>query len=293
MIESGRVRLSTLLLCLAPGVGFLVIFFGLPLLRVVLGSFAGRGHDAQSFTLDAWIALFTNPVYRDGIWFSLWLGIAPTVASLIVSLPLAALMQANQTSRKLFGALYRIPLVVPGIVAAFLVLVMLDRGGMIDRLLAPMGLSLPKMVRDPLGIGAILASSWKNVPFMTLIISGAMAAISQDVISAARTLGAGRLTVLWRVQLPLAQPGITAAVLLTFIGSLGSFVVPNLLGPAYPLPLSLHMYSEGFQKGNWPLVYAMGTLLSVMAIAVLLAYYLAIGFLGRSEMARREASAEA
>lgn len=277
MNASGRVRLSTLLLCLTPGVGYLLVFFGLPLVRVVLGSFSGRGPDASAFTLDAWVSLFANPVYRDGVWFSLWLGIAPTAASLVVSLPLAALMQANRTSRKLFGTLYRIPLVVPGIVAAFLVLVML----MVARLLTPLGLTPPKVVRDPWGIGVILASSWKNIPFMTLIISGAMAAISADVLSAARTLGASRLTVLWRIQLPLAQPGITAAVLLTFIGSLGSFVVPNLLGPPYPLPLSLHMYSEGFQKGNWPLVYAMGTLLSVMAIAVLLAYYLVIGFAGR------------
>lgn len=289
---NGRVRLSTLLLCLAPGVGYLLVFFGLPLVHVVLGSFASRHQDGPAFTLAAWIALFTNPVYRDGIWFSLWLGIAPTALSLVISLPLAALMQANQTSRRLFGMLYRIPLVVPGIVAAFLVLVMLDRGGMVSRLLTPLGISLPETVRDRWGIGVILASSWKNVPFMTLIISGAIAAISQDVISAARTLGAGRLTVLWRVQLPLAQPGITAAVLLTFIGSLGSFVVPNLLGPPYPLPLSLHMYAEGFQKGNWPLVYAMGTLLSAMAIAVLLAYYLAIGFLGRAGRPAVETSAE-
>ena len=86
--------------------------------------------------------------------------------------------------------------------------------------------------------------------------------------------------------MPLAQPGITAAVLLSFIGSLGSYVIPSLLGPTYPLPLSVHMFDEGFKKGNWPMVYAMGTLLSVMAIAVLLAYYAIIGSLGRSKAAK-------
>jgi putative spermidine/putrescine transport system permease protein len=171
---------------------------------------------------------------------------------------------------------------VPGIVAAFLVLVVLDRGGMVSRLLTPLGIPLPRLVRDQWGIGAIIATCWKNVPFMTLIISGAMASINRDLLSAAQTLGAGRLTVLLRVQLPLAQPGITAAVLLTFVSSLGSFVIPNLLGPAYPLPLSVHMYAQGFQQGNWPLVYAMGTLLSVVAIAVLLLYYAIIGSLGNS-----------
>lgn len=281
MIER-KVRTTTLLLCLLPGVGYLLALFGLPLARVVHGSFTSPpGAEDQGLTLASWLTLFANPVYMDGLWFSLWLGIAPTIVSLGISLPLAALMQANEISRNLFGTLYKIPLVVPGIVAGFLVLIVLDRGGMASRLATPLGLSLPRLVRDDLGLGAIIASAWKTVPFMTLIIAGAMAAISRDVLAAARTLGAGRLTILRRVQLPLAQPGITAAILLSFIGSLGSYVIPSLLGPAYPLPLSVHMFAEGFQKGNWPMVYAMGTLLSIMAVAVLLAYYAIIGSPGR------------
>jgi putative spermidine/putrescine transport system permease protein len=282
---TSKVNPVTLLLCLLPGVGYLLVFFGLPLVTVVAGSFTSRAPGASPITLDTWITLFSSPVYLDGLWFSLWLGIAPTALSLCISLPLSALMQANETSQKLFGTLYRIPLVVPGVVAGFLVLVILDRGGMASRLLMPLGIPMPKLVRDEWGMGAIIASSWKTVPFMTLIIAGAMAAISKDILAAARTLGASRLTVLWRIQLPLAQPGITAAVLLSFIGSLGSYVIPSLLGPAYPLPLSVHMFAEGFQKGNWPMVYAMGTLLSVLAIAVLLAYYAIVGSFSRGSAA--------
>jgi putative spermidine/putrescine transport system permease protein len=282
----GRVSPLTLLLCLLPGVGYLLAFFGLPLVRVLYGSFTAREPVEAAFTLSTWAALFANPVYMDGLWFSLWLGIAPTFASLFIAIPLAALMQANETSRNLFGTLYKIPLVVPGIVAGFLVLIILDRGGMASRLAGPLGIPLPRLVRDQWGIGAIIASAWKTIPFMTLIIAGAMAAISKDVLAAARTLGASRLTVLLRIQLPLAQPGITAAVLLSFIGSLGSYVIPSLLGPSYPLPLSVHMFAEGFQRGNWPMVYAMGTFLSVMAIAVLLAYYAIVGSLTRSASQR-------
>ncbi len=278
-----KVRTSTLLLCLLPGVGYLLVLFGLPLARVVYGSFTSTAPDETGLGFSTWQALFANPVYMDGLWFSLWLGIAPTLLSLAISLPLSALIQANDGSRKLFGTLYKIPLVVPGIVAGFLVLIVLDRGGMASRLATPLGLSIPRLVRDDLGLGAIIASAWKTVPFMTMIIAGAMAAISKDVLAAARTLGATQLTILWRIQLPLAQPGITAAILLSFIGSLGSYVIPSLLGPAYPLPLSVHMFAEGFQKGNWPMVYAMGTLLSIMAVAVLLAYYAIIGSLGRSK----------
>lgn len=272
----------TIFLCLLPGVGYLALFFGLPLLRVLYGSFTAREPVAQALTLDTWAALFANPVYMDGLWFALWLGIAPTLVSLVIAIPLAALMQANETGRRLFGTLYKVPLVVPGIVAGFLVLIILDRGGMVSRLATPLGLNMPKLVRDPWALGATIASAWKTIPFMTLIIAGAMAAISKDVLAAARTLGASPLTVLRRIQLPLAQPGITAAILLSFIGSLGSYVIPSLLGPTYPLPLSVHMFAEGFQRGNWPMVYAMGTLLSVMAIAVLVAYYAIVGSLGRT-----------
>ncbi|MGB3815324.1 MAG: ABC transporter permease [Shinella sp.] len=278
---SGKVDRTVLLLCLLPGVGYLAVFFGLPLMRVLAGSFSSNKPGEQFPTLDTWATLFANPVYLDGLWFSIWLGVAPTVLSLLVSLPLAALMLANEKSRKLFGALYRVPLVVPGIVAGFLVLVILDRGGMASRLATPLGLTIPRLVRDDWGLGAIIASSWKAIPFMTLIISGAMAAINKDILSAARTLGAGRVTIFRRVQVPLAQPGITAAVLLSFIGSLGSFVIPSLLGPAYPLPISVSMYTEGFQYGNWPMVYAMGTLLSAVAIGILLVYYAIVGSTGR------------
>lgn len=278
---SGKVDRTVLLLCLLPGVGYLAVFFGLPLIRVLAGSFSSNKPGEQFPTLDTWATLFANPVYLDGLWFSIWLGVAPTVLSLLVSLPLAALMLANEKSRKLFGALYRVPLVVPGIVAGFLVLVILDRGGMASRLATPLGLTIPRLVRDDWGLGAIIASSWKAIPFMTLIISGAMAAINKEILSAARTLGAGRATIFRRVQVPLAQPGITAAVLLSFIGSLGSFVIPSLLGPAYPLPISVSMYTEGFQHGNWPMVYAMGTLLSAVAIGILLVYYAIVGSTGR------------
>jgi putative spermidine/putrescine transport system permease protein len=130
---------------------------------------------------------------------------------LIVAIPPAALMQANETCRRLVGTLYKIPLVVPRIVAGFLVMIILDPCGMATRLATPLGVALSRLVRDPLALGA-------------------MAAISEDVLAAARTRGAAPATVLMRIQLPLAHPGITAAELLSIIRSIGSYVIPSLRG---------------------------------------------------------------
>lgn len=261
----------TLLLLLAPGIGYLLLFFGIPLARVIAASFETDRGGLPS--LSAYATVLSTGVYRDGLIFSVWLAFAPTLVAALIGVPLAALLVRRFPGKNFFGALYKIPLVVPSIVAAFVILILLDRGGLAHRWAALVGIGLPRLVRDPLGLGIILASAWKNVPFMALIVAGSMASIPEDLSRAARTLGAGTLTVFFRIQLPLALPGITAASLLIFISGLGAFAIPNLLGPAYPVPMSVHMYDQGFRRGNWTLVYAMGTMLSAAAIVVLLAYY--------------------
>jgi len=261
-------------LLVLPSGGYLALFFGLPLLLAFLGSFGlyARGGDG-GFTLRHYADLFGTQAYRDGLVFSTYLAIVPTLVSLAISLPLAVGLAQTFPGRKFFNALYKVPLVVPGIVAAFIVMTLFDRGGLAARLLTPIGIDLPKIVRDDWAVGVIIATAWKAVPFMTLIIGGSLGAIQKDIILAARTLGATPLTAFWRIQIPLALPGITAAFLLTFIGGMGAFAVPNLLGPVYPLPLSVHMYVNAFERNNWGLVAAMGTMLSLISVLVLLAYY--------------------
>jgi putative spermidine/putrescine transport system permease protein len=277
-----RMRL-VLFSLLAPGLGYLLVFFGFPLLRVVVASLAPQAGWLPDLTNYA--TVLGTPIYREGLLFSLWLALAPTVLAVLVGVPLAALLVRTFPGKNFFGSLYKIPLVVPSIVAAFIVLILVDRGGLAHRWAALVGVGLPRMVRDPGGIGIIMAAGWKNIPFMALIVAGSMAAIPEDLLRAARTLGAGTATIFLRIQLPLALPGITAASLLVFITSLGAFAIPNLLGPPYPLPLSVHMYNQGYERGNWPLVYAMGTMLSVAAILVLLAYY---GLTRKAQRALRE-----
>jgi putative spermidine/putrescine transport system permease protein len=127
-------------------------------------------------------------------------------------------------------------------------------------------------VRDDWGVGVILSTVWKQIPFMTLIITSAFAAIPEDIRLAARSLGASRVKTFLFVEVPLAMPGITAAILLTFIGSMGSYAIPDIVGPPVARPLSVLMVAE-FSQGRFPQVYAMGMILSLFAIAVLIAYY--------------------
>lgn len=274
-----------LFLLLLPGVGFLLAMFGLPLAMAFLGSFGvGIPGPKAGFSLAAYQKIFHDPRYVSGLGTSLYYGLAPIAVDLLVAIPLSLALSRSFVGRKLFNGLYKIPLAIPSIVIAFAMLTLFEQGGFLSRLAALAGLQLPRLVRDPWGIGVIGAIAWKDVPFMTLIITGSFAAVPMELVHAARALGASRLKAFALVMLPLSMPGITAAVLLVFIRSIGSFVLPDVLAASFPLPLSVLMY-QAFRESNWPLVYAIGSILMVASLAVLMAYYL----LCDSLLARRTA----
>lgn len=259
---------------LLPGVGFLALFFGLPLVLALLSSVGiGTINAENALTGKHYVDIFADSIYRDGLVTSIYISVVPTLVSLMIAAPLAVALQASFPGKRFFSVLYKLPLVVPSIVAAFIVMILFDRGGMLSRMLTPLGLSLPKLVRDDWALGVIIAMAWKAVPFMTLIIAGSVASIPDDLRAAARTLGAGRLTSFFRIELPLALPGITAATLLVVVTSTGAFAVPYLLGPIYPRPLSVWMYEEAMYENNWGIASAMGIVLSVVACVILLIYY--------------------
>lgn len=279
-----RPRLELMLLLL-PGAGFLAALFGFPLLTALLGSFGLVGDD-PTLTVKFYARIFTSTVLLRSLATSLYYGVVPVAVTVVLAIVLALALRRHFAGRKLFNGLYKIPMAVPGIIVALLVLTLIEQGGFLDRLLLPLGLKLPKMVRDPWGIGVIAATTWKQLPFMTLVITGAFAAIPEDIRHAARTLGAGPIRAFLRIELPLALPGITAAVLLTFIGSMGSFAIPDLVGAPNPLPLSVRMV-RAFAEGDMSQVFAIGMVLSAFAFAVLIGYYALTSRVGTAKGDRR------
>lgn len=262
-----------LVLLLFPGIGFLVLFFGFPLLRALFGSFGLVGGSSNGFTFSYYREVLSSSIYVEGLFFTMYYALVPVVISLIIAIPLASIMQSNYYGKKLFNGLYKIPLAIPSIVVTFMALTMLDLGGFINRITDSFGWEyFPRLVRDKLALGVLISLSWKNIPFMLLIIGGSFASISEDIINAARTLGAGKIRSFFLIKVPMAKPGITAAVLLSFISSMGTFVVPSVIGPTYPLPLSILMF-ESLKLGEWSMVYAAGMVLTAFAIVILILYY--------------------
>jgi putative spermidine/putrescine transport system permease protein len=262
------------LLLLAPGVGFLALFLVIPLAQVFLRSvgLAAVGQ-ASRFSWEYYRQFWTEPQYRDGFFFSLWLGAASTLISLATALLFSALMQIRFPGRLLISVLYKIPLVVPSLVAAFLILSLIGPGGILARLVFHWGWAWPRLVYDRWGWGVILVLVWHNVPFMMVIISAVMASIPLDILDAARNLGASPWAVFRHVTVPLSLSGISAATLLVFIQVFGAFAVPSLLESAYPTALPVIMQIEMMDHANWALASALGAVLTLASGLVLFLYY--------------------
>jgi putative spermidine/putrescine transport system permease protein len=271
-VRRRRSKLWLDLALLAPGAGFLLLAMAVPLVQLVLASFGLFGLGATGPTLGNYVEVASNILFTSAFRFSLTIAIATTLLSLVVATATAAVLQLDFPSRRLVSALYKIPLVVPSLIAAFLVLTMVGPGGMAARLLQPWGIPWPSLLHDRSGAGIIVVLLWHNVPITMLIVSAVAASIPRSVVEAARTLGASPLRIFWRVIVPLCSPGISAAALLVFIDAFGTYAIPSLIGPAFPRTVSVMMTQEFLLHARWGTASALGVAMILMTGIVLALY---------------------
>ncbi|GAB2966583.1 carbohydrate ABC transporter permease [Streptomyces pseudoechinosporeus] len=137
------------------------------------------------------------------------------------------------------------------------------------------------LIDSMLGTTLFLAAS--ALPFGIWLMKNFMDGVPIVLEEAARIDGAGTMTVLWRVILPLMGPGVTVVTIFTFIGMWGNFFVPFilLLDPA-KLPasvsvfnfLSAHDQTQYGQLSAFSIIYS----IPVVMLYLLLARKLGGGF---------------
>lgn len=229
--ERRRKRVPYLLL--APGLLWLVVFYLLPMFRLVITSLQeGSLEQGYEFTgnVESYVSVFTTylPQLRNSLFFAL----GATVIGLAVSYPLAYAI-AFHTGRwkSLFLVLLLVPLLVPFLLRTLAWRVILADQGMVVTFLKTVGL-LPDEGGRLLSTGwAVLAGLVYNyLAFMTLPIYVSLDKIDQSLLEAANDLYATPWMAFRKVTLPLSMPGVISGTLLTFIPAAGDYVNVELLG---------------------------------------------------------------
>ncbi|WP_170322714.1 ABC transporter permease [Acrocarpospora macrocephala] len=144
---------------------------------------------------------------------------------------------------------------------------LLQNTGVINVLLKSVGVieqPLPLMYND---FGTVLGTSSVLLPFGAMTIYANLRNVNTDVVLAAQTLGARRLTAVMRILVPMTVPGIAACAGLIFVLTLGFYVTPARLGdPKQPMISGLIVDSASF--GDFGRAAAMSVVLLVLAVII-------------------------
>ena len=228
-LRRGRV---TGLALIAPALAIVVAFFVIPL--GISFALAFRAKDG-AFTLAHFEKSFE--LYTTDLIFSLAIVLLSSALIAIVAIAIAGYLTLGENPR-LVGVLrwlYRWPLFIPFVVAGQLMRTFLAKNGMLNHVLIGAGLIEPLQAQSLLDWrGIVIAFVWKQAPFVTLLVAGAMASLDRQHIEAARNLGAPRWRVLWDIVLPQVRGTVLVGVVLSFVTMLSVLSVPLMINPNSP-----------------------------------------------------------
>lgn len=197
--------------------------------------------DNGAYTLDRYIYLFTDKVSVGNIVFTLKTTIVSVVIVLFISYAIAVYLRfSSGILVKMIQKTYMIPMFIPSVIASYGIINMYGNHGWLARILVLFGgETFPKIIFDYKAI--ILANLWFNIPFTTMLLSSALAGIPSALIESAKDVGASRMQIFAKFILPLSYRTMLVAVTFIFMGIIGGFTAPYLLGPNSPQVMGVAM----------------------------------------------------
>ena len=171
--------------------------------------------------------------------------------------------------KKLFDAAIDLPFALPTAVAGIALTALYSANGWIGQFLEPLGI---KVAYSPLGV--IVAMTFISLPFVVRTVEPVLQEAEKELEEAAATLGAGRLTTVFRVILPTVWPALITGFALAFaraVGEYGSiiFIAGNIPMVSEITPLLIIIKLEEFDyAGATAIAAAMLTISFVLLLAI-------------------------
>ncbi len=221
----------------APALAIVALFFVVPLGMSTVSAFSD-GHGGA--TLDHFRKAFE--LYTKDIVFTAAIVVWSTALIAAFSIAIAGYLTLGEhpRTRDALRWLYRWPLFIPFIVTAQVMRTFLAKNGMLNHVLIGGGLVDAAQAQSMLDWrGIVVAFVWKQTPFVTLLLAGAMASVDTSHIEAARNLGASRLRVLWEIVLPQSLRTLLVGLVLSYVAMLSVLSVPMMINPNSPTMLTV------------------------------------------------------
>ncbi|MEL7343891.1 MAG: ABC transporter permease [Pseudomonadota bacterium] len=265
------------LLLVSPVLAYGVVLLAAPMSAVVLFSFWTQDFLTldTTFRLNNYTEILSDPIYGALLGRSIKVAALATLATVGLAFPIAYYVSfyVPQRRKALWIFLITIPFWTSYLIRVFLWKVILGFNGVINASLTGIGLidaPLTFILYNTNAVVITLAHAF--APFAILPIYVALERIDRSLLEAARDLGESAWGTFMRVTLPLAKPGLIAAILIVFIPTVGDYVTPRLVGGPEGLMIANMIHTQFFRLDNAPLgaALAVTSMLSVGALALIL-----------------------
>lgn len=267
-----------LLLQLSPVlVPFLVLFLG----GFILAGAQALGHlvplPGERGLAAGFSRVLSDPSFYASFGFSFYVAFVSAGLSVGLGAVLAYLIWRLPPGWRSLAVVYKIPLVLPHIAVAFIVLVLWTQSGFVASLCHALGLidrpaQFPPLLFAGNGLGLILAYTYKGTAFVILMASAVLSRLDQRLPATAAMLGASRAAVFFRVVLPHLGPVLNTSFIILFLYSFGAFDIPYLLSESYPGMLSIKVYNLYFQRDLTNRPEAMAILVAMFVFSAFFIY---------------------
>ena len=238
-----------------------VAFIIIPILMVFYYGFIdSAGH----FTMQNILAI-ASPEHSKALFLSIRLSLVSTLICLLLAYPLAMILANKSVNQNQFIVLiFILPMWMNFLLRTLAWQTLLEKTGVINSVLR--FLSLPTLDIINTDAAIILGMVYNFLPFMVLPIFNSLSRMDQDLINAARDLGANNVKTFCRIIFPLSLPGVISGITMVFVPALTTFVISSLLGGSKILLIGNVIEQEFTQASNWNLGSGLSMVLMLFII---------------------------
>lgn len=247
------------------GVLFVVIFFVMPIFRLIFLSFSSEG----GFTFENYTSVLQDRSTWKTIENTLYVVVGSSIIAVILGIMTAwVVAYTNIRQKKLIQLFIFLPFIIPSYITTLAWTQFMSKNGFFANLLSLLPGSLEPMNMYSLQ-GIIIVMGLSHYPLVYLLTVGVLRKIPRDLEYAARVSGSSKWQSFKNITLPLALPGIASGGFLAFIASLDNFGIPAFLGiPGNIRVLSTYIYEQivGLGPNSFERAATLSVILGIIAL---------------------------
>lgn len=261
----------TLFFFLTPVILWLFLMIVLPHIDLLIMSFRIENDTGgMVWSLSNYANFFKEPIYWLTFVRTAVYSILVTFLTFVVALPVA-LYITKVVEPKYQGALTMLlllPFWVSELVRVYGWMILLRESGIFNHFLVKLGILNQPVEMLYKDVTMVLGLIYTSMLFMVVPLISVLESLDNSLIEAAHDLGANAWTILYKIIIPHATPGIVSGSIVVFMLTLGNYLTPNLMGGKNSLWFTEQIYNQFIASFNWNQGAAFGFLLLVLSSIV-------------------------